>query len=366
VEFLQARPHRRFNPLTREWVLVSPQRADRPWRGQNEPQPNPIVPAYDPSCTLCPGNLRANGERNPRYAATFGFDNDFPALCPGMPAGDIDKGGLLVAEVETGVCRVICYSPRHDLSMSQMALPDVVDVVDVWTEEYRRLGALDFVGSVQIFENRGAMMGTSNPHPHGQIWASHTVPNEVLVESRAQADHLASCGACLLCDYLSLEEDAAERIVCANEDFVALVPFWAVWPYETMILARRHLGALDELDAREALSLADMLHRLTIRYDNLFEVPFPYSMGFHQRPTDGAPHPHWHFHAHFYPPLLRSALVRKFMVGFEMLGSPQRDITAETAALRLRGLSDVLYLDRHSRAGGVGGAQERTLRAEHR
>jgi UDPglucose--hexose-1-phosphate uridylyltransferase len=346
VTFLKTHPHRRFNPLTQEWVLVSPQRTDRPWLGAEEPQPDAAAPAYDPACTLCPGNARASGARNPPYAAAFVFDNDFPALRPDAPAGVIGEEGLLVAEAETGVCRVICYSPCHDLSLPRMTLPDVATVVAVWTEEYRRLGALDFVNSVQIFENRGAMMGTSNPHPHGQIWASRSLPNEVVKEAQAQADYLARHGSCLLCDYLSLEETARERIVCANEDFVALVPFWAIWPYETTILSRRHLGGLDELLPHEVSSLADILRRLTIRTDNLFEVPFPYSMGLHQRPTDGAPHPHWHFHAHFYPPLLRSASVRKFMVGFEMLGSPQRDITAEAAAERLRALSEIHYLDR--------------------
>jgi len=341
VAFLKTQPHRRFNPLTREWVLVSPHRADRPWHGQREAPELADVASYDSSCTLCPGNVRASGERNPAYAATFAFDNDFPALRSDTSAGEIDEGGLLVARAETGVCRVICFSPRHDLSLPRMALPDVVKVVEVWTDEYRRLGGLDFVNSVQIFENSGAMMGASNPHPHGQIWASRGLPNEIAKESQAQVDHLARHGSCLLCDYLALEERADERIVCTNDDFVVLVPFWAVWPYETMILSRRHLGALDELVPHEAEALADILRRLTIRYDNLFEVPFPYSMGLHQRPTDGAPHPHWHFHAHYYPPLLRPATVRKFMVGFEMLGSPQRDLTAEDAALRLRGLSEV-------------------------
>ncbi len=341
----QESPHRRFNPLTREWVVVSPQRTDRPWQGQSEAPQGTDVPAYDPGCTLCPGNVRAGGARNLPYAGTFTFDNDFPALRPDTPAGDISEGGLLIAQAESGICRVICYSPRHDLSLPRMTPAEVARVVEVWTDEYRRLGALDFVNSVQIFENRGAMMGTSNPHPHGQIWASHSLPNEVAKETHAQADYRARNATCLLCDYLALEEKASERIVCANDEFVAVVPFWAVWPYETMILSRRHLGALDELLSHETEALADILSRLTIRYDNLFEVPFPYSMGFHQRPTDGAPHPHWHFHAHFYPPLLRSAFVRKFMVGFEMLGSPQRDLTAEIAAERLRALPEVHYLD---------------------
>jgi UDPglucose--hexose-1-phosphate uridylyltransferase len=346
VELLKTQPHRRFNPLTREWVLVSPQRTDRPWHGQSEPPQVTDLPAYDPACYLCPGNARANGVRNPPYVATFAFDNDFPALRLDTPEGEIDDGGLLVARAESGVCRVICFSPRHDLSLPRMEQAEVTKVVAAWTEDYRRLGGLDLVNSVQIFENRGAMMGASNPHPHSQIWACHSLPNEVAEESRAQADHFARNASCLLCDTLAIEQRADERIVCANDRFVALVPFWAVWPYETMILSRRHLGALDELLPREAEALADILRRLTIRYDNLFEVPFPYSMGLHQRPTDGAAHPHWHFHAHFYPPLLRGAAVRKFMVGFEMLGSPQRDITAEVAAQRLRDLPEVHYLER--------------------
>lgn len=348
---LETQTHRRYNPLTREWVLVSPQRTDRPWQGAREPQPDLCVPAYDPGCSLCPGNLRASGLRNPAYATTFAFDNDFPALRPDQPAVEFDAAGLLVARAEAGHCRVVCFSPRHDLSMSRMEPAAVATIVEIWSEEYRRLGALEFVDSVQIFENRGAMMGASNPHPHGQIWASRSLPNEVLAESRAQAEYFAQRGSCLLCDYLLYETNVGERIVCMNEYFTALVPFWAVWPYEAMILSRRHLGALDELLPEEIGALADILRRLTIRYDNLFEVPFPYSMGFHQRPTDGAAHPHWHFHAHFYPPLLRSAMVRKFMVGFEMLGSPQRDLTAEYAAERLRGLPEVHYLARRSPSG---------------
>lgn len=346
MQFLRTAPHRRFNPLTREWVLVSPQRTDRPWKGAEEPQPDATLPAYDPACTLCPGNVRAGGIPNPPYAATFAFDNDFPALRPDTPPGVVDEAGLLMAEAERGLCRVICFAPRHDLSLPRMAVADVAKVVEVWTEEYRRIGALEFVNSVQIFENRGLMMGTSNPHPHGQIWATGHLPNELAQETHMQADYLVRNGSCLLCDYVALEEGKAERIVCSNTDFVALVPFWAIWPFECMILSRRHLSALDELLPHEAASLADILRRVTIRYDNLFEVPFPYSMGFHQRPTDGAPHPHWHFHAHFYPPLLRSASVRKFMVGFEILASPQRDITAESAAERLRALAEVHYLDR--------------------
>lgn len=326
--------------------MVSPQRTDRPWQGALEKPADAEAPAYDPECYLCPGNVRAGGERNPSYSGTFAFDNDFPALRPDVPAVEIDEGGLLVARSEPGLCRVISFSPRHDLGLSRMKPADISDVVEAWRTEYVRLGALECINSVQIFENRGSMMGASNPHPHCQVWASHSLPNELAKETRTQTEYFAREKSCLLCDYITLEQRARERIVCDNEDFVAVVPFWAIWPFETMVVSQRHLGGLDELSPSETVSLAEILSRLTIRYDNLFEVPFPYSMGFHQRPTDGALHPHWHFHGHFYPPLLRSATVRKHMVGFEMLGSPQRDITPESAAERLRGLSEIHYLDR--------------------
>jgi UDPglucose--hexose-1-phosphate uridylyltransferase len=329
-------PHRRFNPLTREWVLVSPHRTQRPWQGQIENSAGSPPPQYDPSCYMCPGNMRSTGVRNPQYAHTFVFDNDFPALLPATSALEINEANLLVASPETGTCRVICFSPRHDLTLARMESGDIRKVVDSWAEQYEELGADPSISYVQIFENRGAMMGASNPHPHGQIWASASLPNEPAKEQNSQAEYLREHRSCLLCDYLALELDLQERVVCVNESFVALVPFWAVWPFETMLLARRHRGAFPELEPAERDGLADILKRLTAGYDRLFEISFPYSMGFHQRPTDHAGHPEWHFHAHFYPPLLRSATVRKFMVGFEMLGSPQRDITPEAAAGRLR------------------------------
>jgi len=342
VDWLTLAPHRRYNPLTREWVLVSPQRNRRPWQGQVEELPPQTLPAYDPDCYLCPGNARAGGVCNPDYAHTFVFDNDFPALLPETPPNEIDISSLLVARAERGLCRVVCFSPRHDLTLPDMAPADVGRVVDTWAEQVEELGALPFVNYVQVFENKGAMMGCSNPHPHSQVWATESLPNEPAREQAALRDWHAQHGGCLLCEVLALElgPQAGVRVVLHNEHFVALVPFWAIWPFETLVVSRRHVGALPDI-ARvpaERDALADVLRRLTARYDDLFRVRFPYSMGFHQQPTDGRPHPEWHFHAHFYPPLLRSATVRKFMVGFELLGTPQRDLTPEESAARLRAL----------------------------
>jgi UDPglucose--hexose-1-phosphate uridylyltransferase len=334
---LSNHPHRRYNPLSREWVLVSPHRTQRPWQGQVEQTAPEQRPAYDPTCYLCPGNPRAGGERNPAYDGTFVFTNDYAALLLDTPDGAFERGdGLIRAVSERGTGRVVCFSPRHDLTLAEMAPAELTQVVDVWVEQYQELGALPQIGYVQIFENRGAMMGASNPHPHGQIWATEHLPLTVAREQDAQAEYFAANGRTLLADYLALELQEGTRIVVSNEHFVALVPFWAVWPFETLVISRRPAGALPDLAADERAGLADILKQLTTRYDNLFQVSFPYSMGFHQRPTDGAAHPEWHLHAHFYPPLLRSATVRKFMVGFELLAEPQRDITAESAAERLR------------------------------
>jgi UDPglucose--hexose-1-phosphate uridylyltransferase len=327
--------HRRLNPLTGEWTLVSPHRMKRPWQGKREAVAAAPAMAHDPNCYLCPGNVRANGARNPSYAHTFVFDNDFAALQPDAPPDRVEDG-LLIAESESGLCRVLCFSPRHDLTLAQMDVADVERVVDAWVEETINLGSLPDVTSVQIFENRGEIMGCSNPHPHGQIWATRHLPNELEKETHRQTEHLLQFGRPLLVDYLAQELALNERVVFANDDFCVLVPFWAIWPFETMILPRRPIHGFDLMSARERRSLAEALSDVTRRYDRLFEVSFPYSMGFHQRPTDGAVHAEWQMHAHFYPPLLRSATVKKFMVGFEMLASPQRDLTPEAAAARLR------------------------------
>jgi UDPglucose--hexose-1-phosphate uridylyltransferase len=340
---LLAKPHRRFNPLTREWVLVSPQRLQRPWQGRVEKAPEPVSVAYDPECYLCPGNPRAGGARNPGYDSTFIFDNDFPALLPQIAGEELNENGLLVAQGERGLCRVLCFSPRHDLTLASMTEHEVRQVVEVWVRQYREMRSLPWVNSVQIFENRGAIMGASNPHPHCQIWANASLSNQGEAEQRSQSEYHRQHNSCLLCDYLDLELKQNQRIVCSNQDFVVLVPFWAIWPFEVMLLSRRHVGDLDGLTGTELDALADILRRLCIRYDNVFESPFPYTMGFHQRPTDHSAHPEWHFHAHYYPPLLRSSTVAKFMVGYEMLGSPQRDLTPETAAERLRRASEVHY-----------------------
>lgn len=331
-------PHRRWNALTGEWVLVSPHRTERPWQGQVEPETAAVQPEYDPQCYLCPGNARAGGARNPNYASTFVFDNDFAALKPGTPVDRFNRDGLLIAESEPGICRVVCFSPRHNLTIAGMAPADLRRVVDAWVEQYVEMGSNPAIDYVQIFENRGAMMGASNPHPHCQIWSSHTLPNEVSKEQACQAAWRERRGHCLLCEYAELESSARDRLVEENEGFLAVVPFWAVWPFETMVVSRRHLSGIDVLSDGERNLLADILKRVTARYDRLFGVSFPYTMGFHQRPTDGAEHPEWHLHVHFYPPLLRSATVRKFMVGYEMLGTPQRDTTPEAAAEQLREL----------------------------
>jgi UDPglucose--hexose-1-phosphate uridylyltransferase len=338
-------------------VLVSPQRTQRPWKGQVEKVPQAKLPAYDPDCYLCPGNSRSGGKRNPDYSATFVFDNDFPALLPMRPddmmsaKGEQGPGaqvetpdnhdlpqGLFQLREEAGICRVVCFSPKHNASLPDLSSDQVKDVIETWIAQSLDLQKHDFIQYVQVFENKGAMMGASNPHPHCQVWAMGSIPNEPAKELSSQSAYNNQNQACLLCDYFQAELKIKARIVIENEYFCALVPYWAVWPFETMVLSKRHIASLPDMSLPEIEAMGNLLQRLTSCYDRLFEVSFPYSMGFHQAPVNDGPHPEWHLHAHFYPPLLRSATVRKFMVGFEMLASPQRDLTAESAAERLRSM----------------------------
>jgi UDPglucose--hexose-1-phosphate uridylyltransferase len=364
VDALSDRPHRRFNPLTGEWVLVSPHRTRRPWQGQVERRPADNRPRYDPTCYLCPGTERAGGARNPAYDGTFIFENDFAALTRADGGGQRVESAavstltpppsaLLRAEPEPGTCRVVCFSPRHDLTLPDMEVGVIRGVVDAWAAEYERLAGDPEIGYVQIFENKGEVMGASNPHPHGQIWAQRSVPLIPAREGERFAEHYARTGRTLLADYLALELELGERIVVENDGFVALVPFWAVWPFELLVVSRRPVPHLDALDDAERDQLSDILKRVTTRYDNLFETSFPYSAGFHQAPTDGTAHREWHLHMHFYPPLLRSATVRKFLVGYEMLGEPQRDLTPESAAARLRELPEMHFRAARSEAEGA-------------
>lgn len=345
---LSEHQHRRFNALTGDWILVSPDRAKRPWQGRKELSSGSALPEFDPSCYLCPGNERAGGAKNPKYSATFVFDNDFSALQPNTPPHELRNGDLLIARGERGRCRVICFSPRHDITLAEMDLNAIRRVIDVWIDEYKILGAVPYINHIQIFENKGEMMGCSNPHPHCQIWAQESIPNEPAKEIARMKEHRKQLDSCLLCDYLALELRQRERVVLENKDFAVIVPFWAVWPFETMIVPKHHRGSLPELSEEERDSFADVLKRITTRYDNMFEISFPYSSGIHQSPTDGDRHPEFHFHMHFYPPLLRSSTIKKFMVGYEMLANPQRDVTAESSAETLRALSEIHYRRRNA------------------
>ena len=335
-------PHRRYNILTGEWVLVSPHRTKRPWQGKVEKLAESKRPKYDPSCYLCPSNGRMGGAVNPDYKKPFSFVNDFSALLKDVKA-DILSNGLLKAESESGLCKVICFSPNHSFNLPLMSEAEIEDVISLWQKEYHELGAMEGINHVQIFENKGDIMGCSNPHPHGQIWAQRNVPQEVQKKCDLQSSYWESKGSSLLGDYLAQELKLNERIVLENEHFVMLVPYWAIWPYEVMILPKRKIAHIADVSEAERGSFAEILKKTTARLDNIFETSFPYSAGIHQAPTDGKEHPEWHFHMSFYPPLLRSATVKKFMVGYEMFANPQRDITAEQAANTLKELSDQHY-----------------------
>ena len=336
-------PHRRYNPLLDEWILVSPQRAKRPWQGQNEVISDEKKPEYDETCYLCPGNERINGGTNPKYESCYVFDNDFPALLKNEVSFDLQQEDLFKINPERGINRVICFSPKHNVTLAEMQIPEIENVIKVWKEQYLELGAIDYINHVQIFENKGSVMGCSNPHPHGQIWAQSSLPTQVKKTQDNLLKYYQKTGKSLLKDYVDNELQKKERIIAENEHFVLLVPFWATWPYETMIVSKRHFSNIAEITEEEIKSYAEMIHIITVKYDNLFKTSFPYSAGIHQAPTDGLSHDEWHFHMHFYPPLLRSATVKKFMVGYELLAEAQRDLTAEQSAEILRNLSTEHY-----------------------
>lgn len=332
-------PHRRKNILTGEWILVSPHRTQRPWQGEIADQENQIRPSYDPECYLCPGNKRANGEVNPNYEGTFVFTNDYSALIENIPTKKVNRKNLLIAENEKGICKVVNFSPRHDLTLAEMSEVEIENVITTWQDEFRNLSSNKNINYVQIFENKGAMMGNSNPHPHCQIWAQESIPLEPQKELKQFQKYYSKNKKSLLSDYLKLELKQKERIVYENDSFAAVVPFWAIWPYETLIISKRKIANLLQFNEKEKKDFAKVISAVTIKYDNLFNISFPYSAGIHQAPTDGNKYPGWHFHMHFYPPLLRSASIKKFMVGYEMLAEPQRDFTPEASAAILKNLS---------------------------
>ena len=340
---LKEHSHTRYNILTGDWILVSPHRTKRPWQGKVETLPQDNRPAYDATCYLCPGNKRADGSVNPVYTDSVVFTNDFASLLPDTPAGVVDLNGLLKANSVKGICRVISFSPDHSLTLPLLSVEGIKKVIDLWCAEFENIASDRSIQYIQIFENKGEIMGCSNPHPHGQIWAQNSIPLEVAKETIQQKKYFEEQGRSLLSDYIKLELEQKERVVLENEHFVALVPFWAVWPYETMIVSKRHVQYMYQLTEEERMAYAAILKALTAKYDNLFQISFPYSAGIHQAPVNQGDHPEWHLHMHFFPPLLRSATVKKFMVGYEMLANPQRDITPEWAAEKLRALSEIHY-----------------------
>ncbi len=343
---LKEHSHTRLNILTGDWILVSPHRMKRPWQGKVEDLPVDNRPSYDPACYLCPGNKRSDGTENLEYTDVYSFTNDFSSLLADTPKSILNQGDLLVAKAESGICKVLCFSPDHSLTLPLMCEAAIEKVIELWQNEFAALSENSSIKYIQIFENKGEMMGCSNPHPHGQIWASSSVPLELSKESAKQKDYFDRHHTSLLGDYLKMELEKNERVVIENEHFAALVPFWAVWPYETMIVSKRHIQSIIQFTEAEKKSLATILKKLTSKYDNLFNISFPYSAGMHQMPVNDGEHSEWHWHMHFYPPLLRSATVKKFMVGYEMLGNPQRDITPEMAATTLKGLSEIHYKEK--------------------
>ncbi|NJB71949.1 UDPglucose--hexose-1-phosphate uridylyltransferase [Saonia flava] len=330
-------PHRRYNILTGEWILVSPQRTKRPWQGKRDK--NIVLPqvVYDENCYLCPGNTRASGPKNANYDSTYSFTNDFSAILPEIESSTVENG-FLIAKTETGKCKVICFSPNHSLTLPIMSIKEIAAVVRLWIQEYFSLAMDPTINHVQIFENKGATMGCSNPHPHGQIWSQSSIPTEVLKKQQNQKKYWNTHNKSLLQDYINQELDLDKRIIYTNEHFVVLAPYWAIWPYETMIVPKKHYAHIGCLNNEEQIAFAESIKVITTKYDNLFETSFPYSAGIHQSPTDGTNHDEWHFHMSFYPPLLRSAEVKKFMVGYEMFADPQRDITVEQAVETLKKL----------------------------
>ena len=337
-------PHRRYNPLINEWVLVSPHRSKRPWQGQNEVVSSDKLPEYDPECYLCAGNVRANGEKNPLYENAFVFENDFAALKQEEIIFEEDiVETFFKAKPEQGISKVVCFSPKHNLTLPEMPVKAIENIIHTWQKEYTDLGKIDYINHVQIFENKGSVMGCSNPHPHGQIWAQSSLPTQVEKTQKNLKYYFEKHNKTLLENYIQEEIKQEERIVIENEHFVALVPFWAIWPFETMIVSKRNVNKITDFSADEVSDFALTLKELTTRYDNVFQTSFPYSSGIHQSPTDNELHPEWHFHMHFYPPLLRSATVKKFMVGYEMMGESQRDITPEKSAAVLKALAEVHY-----------------------
>ncbi len=336
-------PHKRLNPLTGEWILVSPHRTKRPWQGKIEQPIAPLVAVYEPKCFLCPGNQRAGNAKNPAYQTTFAFDNDLAALLPEIPEETMDEQGLLVARSEPGLCRVICHSPRHDQSFPLLSPVEISAVIDTWTNEYREIGSRENINHVLIFENRGESMGAVSPHPHSHLWATKSVPTLSAQETARQREYAERRNSCLLCDYARIELRMQSRVILTNDTFAAITPFWAGWPFEVLLIPLAHCPDLGILSKKARTDFADILHRLTIRFDNLFGIPFPYTMGIHQRPTDGEDHAEWHMHAHFFSPLMRSLSTKKMITGYEAFGMPLRDVSPEDCARKLRNCPDSHY-----------------------